>query len=79
MKKSKTKKKMVPFWKRGNLSDSKKLGNDLSRTEAWLAGRWKKDKSKEKELQYQKYNLKRKGFPLIVEELNRRYQQKPPM
>ena len=78
MKKSKTKKKMGPFWKRGILSDIKKLGKDLSRTEAWLAGRWKKDKSKE-ELQYQKYNLKRKGFLLIIEELNRRYQQKPPM
>ena len=62
MRKSNAKKKMEPFWKR----------RILSRVEAWFAGRWKNDKSKEKDLLDQKYGLRRKGFSLVMEELKQR-------
>ena len=46
MKKSNAKKKKEPFWKRRILTDISRLRKDLSRIEAWFAGRWKKDKKK---------------------------------
>ena len=72
MKKSNAKKKKEPFWKRRILRDISRLRKDLSRREAWFAGRWKNDKSKEKDLQDQKYGLRRKGFKLVKEELKQR-------
>ena len=62
MKKSIAKKKKEPFWKRRILTDISRLRKDLSRIEAWFAGRWKKDKKKDKDLLDQMYGLKRKGF-----------------
>ena len=50
MKKSNAKKKKEPFWKRRILRDISRLRKDLSRIEAWFAGRWKKDKNKEKDV-----------------------------
>ena len=72
MKKSNAKKKKEPFWKRRILTDISRLRKDLSRIEAWFAGRWKKDKKKEKDWLDQKYGLRRKGFTLIMEELKQR-------
>ena len=72
MKKSKAKEKKEPFWKRRILRDISRLRKDLSRIEAWFAGRWKKDKNKEKELLDQKYGLTRKGFTLVMEELKQK-------
>ena len=69
MKKSNAKKKKEPFWKRRILTDISRLRKDLSRIEAWFAGRWKKDKKKEKDWLDQKYGLRRKGFTLVMEEL----------
>ena len=69
MKKSNAKKKKEPFWKRRILTDISRLRKDLSRIEAWFAGRWKKDKKKEKDWLDQNYGLRRKGFTLLVEEL----------
>ena len=69
MKKSNAKKKKEPFWKRRILTDISRLRKDLSRIEAWFAGRWKKYKKKEKDWQDQKYGLRRKGFTLVMEEL----------
>ena len=66
MKKSNAKKKKEPFWKRRILRDISRLRKDLSRIEAWFAGRWKKDKNKEKDLLDQKYGLRRKGFTLVM-------------
>ena len=37
-----------------------------------FAGRWKKDKKKEKDWLDQKYGLRRKGFTLVMEELKQR-------
>ena len=48
MKKSNAKKKKESFWKRRILRDISRLRKDLSRREAWFAGRWKKNKSKER-------------------------------
>ena len=72
MKKSNAKKKKEPFWKRRILTDISRLRKDLSRIEAWFAGRWKKDKKKEKDWLDQKYGLRRKGFTLVMEELEQR-------
>ena len=72
MKKSNAKKKKEPFWKRRILRDISRLRKDLSRIEAWFAGRWKNDKNKEKDLLDQKYGLRRKGFSLVMEELKQR-------
>ena len=72
MKKSNATKKKEPCWKRRILTDINRLRKDLSRIEAWFAGRWKKDKQKEKELLHQKYGLRRKGFTLVMEELKQR-------
>ena len=72
MKKSNAKKKKEPFWERRILRDISRLRKDLSRIEAWFAGRWKNDKNKEKDLLDQKYGLRRKGFSLVMEELKQR-------
>ena len=72
MKKSNAKKKNEPFSKRRILTDISRLRKDLSRIEAWFAGRWKKDKKKEKDWLDQKYGLRRKGFTLVMEELKQR-------
>ena len=72
MKKLNVKKKKEPFWKRRILKDISRLQKDLSRIEAWFAGRWKKDKNKEKNLLHQKYRLTRKGFTLVMEELKQK-------
>ena len=72
MKKSNAKKKKEPFWKRRILRDIRRLRKDLSRIEAWFAGRWKKDKNKKKDSLDQKYGLRRKGFRLVMEELKQR-------
>ena len=72
MKKSNAKKKKEPFWKRRIQRDISRLKKDLSRIEAWFAGRWKNDKNKEKDLLDQKYGLRRKGFTLAMEELKQR-------
>ena len=72
MNKSNAKKKKKPFWKRRILSGFSRLRKDLSRIEAWFTGRWKRDKSKEKELLDQKYGLRRKEFILVMEELKQR-------
>ena len=71
MKKSNAKKKKEPFWKRilGYIS---RLRKDLSRIEAWFAGRWKEDKEIEKDWLDKKYGLRRKGFTLVMEELKQR-------
>ena len=45
MKKSNAKKKKEPFWKRRILRDISRLRKELSKIEAWFAGRWKKDKN----------------------------------
>ena len=60
MKKSDTKNKKEPFWKRRILRDISRLRKDLNRMEAWFAGRWKKDNGKEKDWLDQKYGLRRK-------------------
>ena len=72
MKKSNAKKEKESFWKRRILTDISRLRKDLSRIVAWFAGRWKKDKKKQKELLDQKYGLRRKGFTLVMEELKQR-------
>ena len=72
MKKSNAKKKKEPFWKRRILRYISRLGKDLSGIEVWFAGRWKKDKNKEKDLLDKKYGLRRKGFTLVMEELKQR-------
>ena len=50
MKKSNAKKKDEPFWKRRIVKDISRLRRNLSRTEAWFKGRWKKDQKKRKRL-----------------------------
>ena len=55
MKKSNAKKKKETFWKRRILTDISRLRKDLSRIEAWFAGRCKKGKRKEKDWLDQKY------------------------
>ena len=72
MQKSNAKKKKEPSWKRRIQRDVSRLRKDLSRIKAWFAGRWKKDKNKEKDLLHQKYGLRRKGFTLVIEELKQR-------
>ena len=72
MKKSNAKKKKEPLWKRRIPTDISRLRKDLSRIEAWCAGRWKKDKKKEKDWLDQKYGLRRKGFTLVMEEPKQR-------
>ena len=67
MKKSNTKKKKKPFWKRRILIDISRLRKNLSRIEPWFAEGWKKDKTKEKE-----YELRRTGFMFVMEELKQR-------
>ena len=69
MKKSNEKLEKEPFWKRRILRDISGLRKNLSRIEAWLEGRWKKDKKKGKDWLDEKYGLKRKGFTLVMEEL----------
>ena len=54
------------------LRDISRLRKDLSRIEAWFAGRWKKEKNKEKDLLDRKYGLRRKWFILVMEELKQR-------
>ena len=54
------------------MRDISRLRKYLSRIEQWLAGRWKKDKKKEKDWLDQKYGLRRKGFTLVMEELKQR-------
>ena len=54
------------------LRDISRLRKDLSRIEAWFAGRWKKEKNKEKDLLDRKYGLRRKWFILVMEELKLR-------
>ena len=54
------------------LRDIWRLRKDLSRIEAWFAGRRKKDKNKEKNLLDQKYGLRSKGFTLVMEELKQK-------
>ena len=76
MKKAKTKKKKEPFCKRMILRDISSLRKDLSRIEAWFAGRWKKDEKKEKDWLDQKYGLRIKGFTLIMKELKQRITEK---
>ena len=76
MKKAKTKKKKEPFCKRMILRDISRLRKDLSRIEAWFAGRWKKDEKKEKDWLDQKYGLRIKGFTLIMKELKQRITEK---
>ena len=49
MKNSNAKKKKESLWKRRILTDISRLRKDLSRKEGWFAGRWKKDKKKEKD------------------------------
>ena len=46
MLKSNAKKKKEPLWERRILRDISRLRKDLSRIEAWFAGRWKKEKNK---------------------------------
>ena len=46
MKKSNAKEKKGPSWKRRILTDISRLRKDLSRIEAWFAGRLKKIKKK---------------------------------
>ena len=72
MKKSNAKKKKTPFWKRRILTDISRSRKNLRLIEAWFAGRWKKDKEKEKDWLNQNYGLRRKGFTLVMEELNQR-------
>ena len=72
MKKSNANKKIEPFWKRRILTDISRLRKDLSRIEAWIAGRWKKDKKKEEDWIDQKYGLRRRGFTLVMKELKQR-------
>ena len=72
MKKSNAKKKKEPFWKRRILTDISRLRKDLRKTEAWFAGRWKKDKKKEKDWLNQKNGLRGKGFTLVIEKLKQR-------
>ena len=48
MKKSNANKKNEPFSKRRILTDISRLRKDLSRIEAWFAGRRKKDKKKKR-------------------------------
>ena len=62
MKKSNAKKKKEPFWNRRTLTDISKLRKDLSKIEAWFAGRWEKEKKKEKDWLDLKYGLRRKGL-----------------
>ena len=76
MKKAKTKKKKEPLCKRMILRDISRLRKDLSRIEAWFAGRWKKDEKKEKDWLDQKYGLRIKGFTLIMKELKQRITEK---
>ena len=68
----KCKEKKEPFWKRRILTDISRLRKDLRKTEAWFAGRWKKDKKKEKDWLDQKNGLKGKGFTLVIEKLKQR-------
>ena len=70
MKKSNAKKKKTPFWKRRILTDISRSRKNLRLIEAWFAGRWKMDKEKEKDWLDQNYGLRRKGFTLVMEELN---------
>ena len=70
MKKSNAKKKKTPFWKRRILTDISRSRKNLRLIEAWFAGRWKKDKEKEKDWLDQNYGLRRKGLTLVMEELN---------
>ena len=72
MKKSNAKKKKELLWKRKILTVISRLRKDLSRIKAWFAGRWKKDKKKEKDWLDQRYGLRRKGFTMIMEELKQR-------
>ena len=72
MQKSNAKKKNEPSWKKRILRDINRLRKDLSRIEAWFAGRWKKDKNKEKGLLDQNYGLRRKVFTLVMGELKQR-------
>ena len=76
MKKSNAKKEKEPFWKRRILTDISRLRKDLSRIETWFAGRWEKDKKKEKDWLDQKYGLRRKAFTLVMEELKQRITEK---
>ena len=71
MKKSNANKKNEPFSKRRILTDISRLRKDLSRIEAWFAGRWKKDKKK-KDWIDRKYGIRRKGFTLVMEELKQK-------
>ena len=68
----KCKEKKEPFWKRRILTDISRLRKNLSKTEAWFAGRWKKDKKKEKDWLDQKNGLRGKGFTLVIEKLKQR-------
>ena len=69
MKKSNEKLEKEPFWKRRILRDISGLRKNLSRIEAWLVRRWKKDKKKGKDWLDEKYGLRRKRFTLVMEEL----------
>ena len=68
----KSKEKKEPFWKGRILTDISRLRKDLSKTEAWFAGRWKKDKKKEKDWLDQKNGLRGKGFTLVIKKLKQR-------
>ena len=72
MKKSNAKKNKVPFRKRRIMSDISRLRKDLSRIETWSPGRWRKNKTKEKELLDRRHALRGKGFTLVMEELKQR-------
>ena len=50
MKKSNAKKKNEPSWRRKILRDISRLRKDLSRIEAWSAGRWKKGQEQRERL-----------------------------
>ena len=69
MKKSKTKKKKEPFWKRRILSDTDILRRISTEQKHGFLDDGKKYNTKEKELLDQKYKLKRKGFLLAMEEV----------
>ena len=57
------------LWKRSIESDIARLRKDLSSLDDWFTGKWKKyKKRKDKELR-KKYEIKIKGFKVVILEL----------
>ena len=71
-KKSTTKPKQEPWWKRRIEKDIEFLRKDMSVIESWFSGKWKNRSKVKMEYLNRKYHLKKLGFKTAIETIRQR-------